>query len=57
VSGATTGTGTTFTWLLPGTGLAVRRTIVNANTTRTIAGEVRYEERSTLVLSRPRPRR
>jgi hypothetical protein len=57
LSGETTGAGTAFTWVLPGTGLAVRRTIANASTTDTIVGQVRYAERATLVLSEPRPRR
>jgi hypothetical protein len=57
VSGATAGVGTTFTWVLPDTGLAVRRTIANASTTGTIVGDVRYEERAALALSQPRPRR
>jgi hypothetical protein len=57
VSGDTIGVGTTFTWVLPRTHLIVRRTITNASTTDTIAGAVRYEERATLALSRPRPRR
>ena len=57
VSGETTGVGTTFAWVLPSTGLTARRTIANVNTTDTIVGDVRYEERATLQLSRPRPRR
>lgn len=57
VSGETTGVGTSFAWVLPSTGLTVRRTIANANTTDTIVGDVRYEERATLQLSRPRPLR
>jgi hypothetical protein len=57
VSGDTTGAGTSFTWVLPGTGLVVRRTIANASTTGTIVGDVRYEERAALSLTQPRPRR
>jgi hypothetical protein len=57
VSGDTTGAGTSFTWILPGTGLTVRRTIANASTTGTIVGDVRYEERAALALSQLRPRR
>jgi hypothetical protein len=57
VTGETTGAGTTFTWVLPGTGLTVRRTIANASTTSTIVGGVHYEERATLTLNQPRPRR
>lgn len=57
VSGETTGVGTTFTWILPRSGLVVRRTIANANSTDTIVGAVRYEERATLALSSARPRR
>jgi hypothetical protein len=57
VSGDTTGAGTAFTWVLPDTGLTVRRTIANANSTDTIVGAVRYEERATLQLSESRPRR
>lgn len=57
VSGDTTGAGTTFTWVLPDTRLVVRRTLANASTTGTIVGDVRYEERATLALSSPRPRR
>jgi hypothetical protein len=45
VSGETTGTGTTLTWVLPDTGLIVRRTIANASATSTIVGDVRYEAR------------
>jgi hypothetical protein len=57
LSGETTGVGTAFTWLLPRTRLIVRRTIANANTTDTIVGDVRYEERTALALSQLRPRR
>ncbi len=57
VSGATTGAGTGFTWVLPRTGLIVRRTFANASATATIVGAVPYEERATLALSSPRPRR
>jgi hypothetical protein len=57
VSGDTDGAGTSFTWLLPGTGLTVRRTIANASSTDTIVGAVRYEERATLALSEQHPRR
>ncbi|MBS1870776.1 MAG: hypothetical protein JSS99_14065 [Actinobacteria bacterium] len=57
VSGETTGVGTTFAWLLPGSGLVVRRALANASTTGTIVGDVRYEERATLALTQPRPRR
>ena len=57
VSGETTGTGTTLTWVLPDTGLIVRRTIANASTTETIVGAVPYEERATLALTTARPLR
>ncbi len=57
VSGETTGAGTSFMWIEPATGLVVRRTIANASSTDTLVGAVRYEERATLVLSDPRPRR
>jgi len=57
VTGDTTGAGTAFTWVLPDTGLVVRRTIANANSTDTVVGAVRYEERATLQLSERRPRR
>jgi hypothetical protein len=57
VRGDTQGVGTTFTWVLPDTRLIVRRTIANASTTDTIVGDVRYEERATLALTQPRPRR
>lgn len=57
VSGETTGTGTTLTWILPDTGLIVRRTISNASTTETIVGAVPYEERATLALTSARPLR
>lgn len=57
VSGETTGAGTAFAWVLPDTRLVVRRTIANASTTGTIVGDVRYEERVTLVLTTARPRR
>jgi len=57
VRGETTGVCTTFTWLLPSTGLVVRRTLANASTTGTVVGDVRYEERATLTLTTARPRR
>jgi hypothetical protein len=57
VSGETTGAGTTFTWVLPDSRLIVRRTIANASTTDTIVGDVRYEERATITITRARPRR
>lgn len=57
VSGETAGAGTTFTWLLPETKLIAKRTLANASATRTIIGSVPYEERATLALSSPRPRR
>ncbi len=57
VSGDTAGVGTTFTWVLPATGLALRRTLANTSTTGTIVGDVRYEERASLDLTQPRPRR
>jgi len=57
VSGETTGAGTTFTWALPRTGLIVRRALANASATATVIGAVPYEERATLALSSPRPRR
>lgn len=57
VGGETTGVGTAFAWVVPGTRLTVRRTIANASTTQTIAGDVRYEERATLTLTTARPRR
>lgn len=57
ISGDTTGTGTTLTWLLPRTRLIVRRTLMNASSTDTIIGAVPYVERATLALSSPRPRR
>lgn len=57
VSGETVGAGTTFTWLLAGTRLIVRRTLANASATATIIGSVPYAERATLALSSPRPLR
>jgi hypothetical protein len=57
VTGDTVGVGTTFTWVAPETGLTVRRTIANANSTDTLVGAVRYEERATLMLGRSRPLR
>lgn len=57
VSGDTVGAGTTFSWVLPRTRLLVLRTIANASTTRTIVGDVRYEERATLTLTSGRPLR
>ncbi|HMJ01406.1 MAG TPA: hypothetical protein VK506_00610 [Conexibacter sp.] len=57
VSGDTIGTGTTDTWILPRTGLIVRRAIDNASRTETIVGDVAYEEQATLALSSPRPLR
>jgi hypothetical protein len=57
VSGDTSGVGTTFTWVLPARRLVVRRTIANANTTRTIVGGVRYEEHAALALTTASPRR
>jgi hypothetical protein len=55
--GETTGTVTTRTWSLPGTGLVVRRTIAEDSTTDTLVGAVRYEERATLTLTSLTPRR
>lgn len=57
VSGETIGVGTTFTWILPRSGLVVRRTFANASASATVVGTVRYEERATLALDSPRPRR
>ncbi len=57
VRGETVGAGTTLTWLRPGTELIVRRTLANASATATIIGSVPYEERATLLLDAPRPRR
>lgn len=57
VSGDTTGAGMTFTWVVPSTRLIVRRTIRNMNTTQTLVGDVRYEERATLALTTAQPRR
>ncbi|MGN6188387.1 MAG: hypothetical protein ACTHOE_05775 [Conexibacter sp.] len=57
VSGNTIGAGTAFTWLLPRSGVIVRRTLANASTTSTIVGPVRYEERATLMLTSARPHR
>ncbi len=57
VHGDTVGAGMTLTWILPRTGLIVRRTIAHADTTDTIVGDVRYEERVTLALTTARPRR
>ena len=56
VNGETTGAGTTFTWVLPHTGLIVRRALANASATATVIGAVPDEERATLALSSPRPR-
>jgi len=55
VRGDTVGAGTSFTWLLPGSGVIVRRTLANASTTQTIVGPVRYEERATLALTTAQP--
>lgn len=57
VSGETVGTGTTLTWVLPDSGLIVRRSIVNASSTETIVGAVPYEERATLTLRSITPQR
>lgn len=57
ISGDTTGVVTTLTWVLPPTRLIARRTLVEASTTDTLVGEVRYEERATLTLTSARPRR
>jgi hypothetical protein len=57
VSGDTTGTGTTRTWVVPATGLTIRRTTANVSATDTIVGAVAYEERATLQLTSLRPRR
>lgn len=57
VTGDTAGAGTSFTWVLPGTGLVVRRTFANASATGTVVGSVRYEERATLALGTGRPQR
>jgi hypothetical protein len=57
VSGETTGAGTTFSWVLPRTGLVVRRTLANASRTETLVGPVAYEERAALTLVRSAPLR
>lgn len=57
VTGDTVGAGTTFTWILPSTGLIVRRTFANASATNTVVGSVRYEERAALALSATTPQR
>jgi hypothetical protein len=57
VDGETVGAGTTRTWVQPGTGLVLRRTIANANSTDTVVGAVPYEERATLTLASLDPRR
>ena len=57
VTGDTVGAGTTFTWVLPRSGLVVRRTFANASATDTVVGSVRYEERATLALAAVRPGR
>jgi hypothetical protein len=57
VTGETRGTGTTLTWILPRTGLVVRRLVANASTTDTLAGDVAYAERYELALTSPRPLR
>lgn len=57
VTGDTVGAGTTFTWVLPRSGLVVRRTFANASATATVVGSVRYEERATLALASSQPRR
>ena len=55
--GETTGTVTTRTWILPRTGLVVRRTIAEDSSTETLVGAVRYEERTALTLTSLTPRR
>jgi len=57
VSGDTSGTGLALTWIVPRTGLVVRRVVANASTTKTVVGGVAYTERYTLALSSPRPLR
>lgn len=57
VSGETVGAGTTLSWVLPRSGLAVRRLVRNASTTETIVGPVAYVERYALTLVTPAPRR
>jgi len=57
VAGDTVGAGTTFTWVLPRSGLVVRRAFSNASATDTVVGSVRYEERATLALAGTGPRR
>jgi len=57
LAGETSGTVTTRTWVVPRTGLVVRRTIAEDSSTDTLVGAVRYEERATLTLTSLRPRR
>lgn len=57
VNGDTSGMGTTLTWIVPATGLIVRRTVANASTTDTLVGDVAYVERVTLTLTSLRPLR
>lgn len=57
IGGETTGTGTVLTWVLPGSQLPVRYAVDNASMTRTIVGDVAYEERYMLRLRSPHPLR
>ena len=55
--GETSGTVTTLSWVLPRTQLVLLRTVRERSSTDTLAGAVAYEERATIALSSPRPRR
>lgn len=57
VSGDSVGRELTFTWLLPRSGLVVRRVAARESVTGTFLGDVRYIERVTLMLTSLTPRR
>jgi hypothetical protein len=57
ISGDTRGITTTRLWILPATGLIVRRTVDAANSTGTPIGDVHYRERYDMTLTSLDPRR
>ena len=57
LAGTTRGTGTFDVWLSPESGLPLRVDSTNDNRTRTMIGDVHYEERFSLSLASLEPRR
>lgn len=55
--GETVGVVTTLTWVDPRTRMVLLRTVAERSRTDTLVGDVRYEERATLALASPQPRR